>query len=583
MVAACSVTFAVNQTAPPEQDLYQAWEWVHLYHTQIQNNPYSEPSPVSPWRKDWRVIDDCSNNSAHPMVGGGFATRFYSNITSDGVVHMCDNWFDIESVTVYICPPTSMCSNEWWQFELRYANSDANHSIGGLVQYPEGGGPVIDPFLITPGNVWYTRQVPHFDEGLPTERPLFMQDTSFWVVVKPIGPDYPSGTEYMWHDPTGVWFTPPPSDPNPQLLDGRYVYDGANPEGFVFEDGLPGGYTINAAHGVPIMAALISKHSYYPRITQPPPDGSIPVNEAHAVTADIHTLSGYAGNWENQDYGPVHFWITTLDGGTTVYDQTINPFFFPNPATLVATFPDWTPTVPGDYWMNCYNAFPYDWVTTTPAAKLHRKQINVHALDVGVNTIEQPTGIYNAGNLVIPRVRVQNMGSVPASFDVRFWVPNASYDGTRQITDLAPGEELEVKFEEMALSYAGRYEGHCKVLYGGDQNPANDELVSPFEVTSTSTPVAIGKPVVRAKGNVTSGTIAPRTAVALATNPVSRVARITVPGNVPITVNLYTAYGRLVKTFNTNECDVSKLANGIYLMKVTAYSKTKTLRLLVEH
>jgi hypothetical protein len=61
------------------------------------------------------------------------------------------------------------------------------------------------------------------------------------------------------------------------------------------------------------------------------------------------------------------------------------------------------------------------------------------------------------------------------------------------------------------------------------------------------------------------------------------VARISVPASVRIAVDVYTADGRRLKSFRTNECDVSDLANGVYLLKVTACSRTKLLRLVVEH
>lgn len=586
MIAAFAVAFAADQPAPPgEQDIYGPWEWAHWYHTQTQNNPYVPPSP-SPWRKDWNIQADCSNGGGALVDGGGYAVRLFSNIV-DNVIRPCHNWFDIESLTTYICPPAAICGDVYFQFELHKVLDDPTHGINwDPMLYQDGVTPVvIPPFKVIVGDVWYTQQVPHFHEGLPDEAPLFMQDTSFWVVVRPVGPTWPGTNVFMWHDPTATTLA---AHCDARLIDN---YD-PDPDFYVFGEDLPptNPYVVNNRHGQPLIAALVSKHAYLPAITSPTPAGRIPQGTPVNVAANIfcRTSPSYAGRWENRDYGPVHFWITTLDGSQTVYDQTIDPFLFPNPPLtanpLPAAFPQWDVNVPpGDYWMNCYNAFPYDWYTTNPSLKLDRKRITVYATDAAVSSIEQPAGSYQQGTWVVPKVQVINMGSEPASFEVRFWVPNTAYDGARRITDLAPGALAEVKFEELAASYAGRYEGHCRVYLDGDMNPANDELVSPYEVVVTSNPAGKACPTPVRQNVATAKTFTPRGEVALLANPVSRVARITVPGNVPISVDVYTAYGRLVKTFSTNECDISDLANGIYLMKVNAYSDTKMLRLVVEH
>jgi len=78
-------------------------------------------------------------------------------------------------------------------------------------------------------------------------------------------------------------------------------------------------------------------------------------------------------------------------------------------------------------------------------------------------------------------------------------------------------------------------------------------------------------------------TLAPKVNVAVIPNPVKGIARISVPANTPVAVGVYTTNGRLVKTFNTNEFDASTLANGVYLLKVTANDNTTTLRLVVEN
>lgn len=583
LVAVFAIAFATEQPAPPGQDIYGPWEWSCWYNRASQSSPYDPPSP-STWSKEWNIQDDCSNGHGPLVDGGGFAVRIYSNITPDGVIHQCHNWFDVESLTTFICPPTSMCGDEYIQFELHKVLDDATHGINwDPMLYQDGVTPVvIPPVLIRVGDIWYTQQVPHFHEGLDDEAPFFLQDTSFWVVVRPVGPEWPGTNVFMWHDPTAL---PQMSHCDARLIDN---YD-PDPNFYVFGEDLPpvNPYDVNSRHGVPLIAAFISKHAYYPAITQPTPGGAIPQGVAVDVGANLfcRTSPSYEGHWEQQDYGPVHFWITTEDGSQTVYDQTIDPFFFPNPPftanPLPAAFPQWDVNVPaGNYWMYCYNAFPYDWYTTNPALKLDKKMITVYVQDVAVGSIEQPTGTYVEGNRVTAKALVENVGSLPANFRVRFWIPGTAYDATQRVDNLAPGAMREVKFFELAAG-PGTYSAHCLVSYPGDMNPANDEAISAFEVSAT--PIIAGKSVKNAKPNIASKTLTPWTYVALAANPVSRVARITVPASVPIKADIYTSGGRLLKTFRTNECDISDLANGVYLVKVTAYSRTKMLRLVVEH
>ena len=584
LVAVFAIAFATEQPAPPGQDIYGPWEWSCWYNRASQSSPYDPPSP-SPWSKAWTIQDDCSDGHGPLVDGGGFAVRIYSNITPDGVIHQCHNWFDVESLTTYICPPTSMTGDCYMQFELHKVLDDATHGINwDTMRYQDGVTPVIiPPFLIRVGDIWYTQQVPHFHEGLDDEAPFFMQDTSFWVVVRPIGPEWPGTNTFMWHDPTAL--------PSMSHCDARLIDNNAanpDPNFYVFGEDLPpvNPYNVNDRHGVPIIAAFISKHAYYPAITQPTPGGAIPQDVPVDVGANLfcRTSPSYEGHWEDQDYGPVHFWITTEDGSQTVYDDTIDPFLFPNPPftanPLPATFAQWDVDVPaGNYWMYCYNAFPYDWYTTNPSLKLDKKMITVYVQDVAAGSIE-PNGTYVEGNRVTAKALVENLGSLPANSRVRFWIPGTAYDATQRVDNLAPGAMREVKFFELAAS-PGAYQAHCQVFCTGDMNPANDEAISQFEVSAT--PIIAGKSVKNARPNIESKTLAPWTHVALAANPVSRVARITVPAGVPIRADVYTSGGRLLKTFRTNECDISGLANGVYLVKVTAYSRTKMLRLVVEH
>jgi len=582
LVAVFAIAFAAEQPAPPGQDVYGPWEWSYWYNTLNPNSPYVPPSP-SPWSKAWTIQDDCSNGHGALVDGGGYAVRIFSNITPDRVIHPCHNWFDVESLTTYICPPTSMTGDCYMQFELHRVLDDPSHGINwDPMRYQDGSEVIIPPFKIEIGDIWYSQQVPHFNEGLPDEAPLFIQDTSFWVVVRPVGPEWPGTNTFMWHDPTAL---PSVAHADARLIDN---YD-PDPNFYVFGEDLPptNPYDVNDRHGVPVIAALISKHAYYPAITQPTPGGAIPYGVPVDVGANLfcRTSPSYEGHWENQDYGPVHFWITTEDGSQTVYDDTIDPFLFPNPPftanPLPASFPQWDVDVPaGNYWMNCYNAFPHDWYTTNPSLKLDKKLITVYVRDVAVNCIEQPTGTYVEGNPVTAMALVENVGSLPANFNVRFWIPGTAYDVTRQVANLVPGAMQEVKFFELAAR-AGAYEAHCQVYCSGDMNPANDMVISAFEVSAS--PIIAGKSIKSARPNIASKTLTPWTQVALAANPVSRVARITVPASVPIKADIYTTGGRCLKSFRTNECDISDLANGVYLVKVTAYSRTKMLRLVVEH
>lgn len=85
------------------------------------------------------------------------------------------------------------------------------------------------------------------------------------------------------------------------------------------------------------------------------------------------------------------------------------------------------------------------------------------------------------------------------------------------------------------------------------------------------------------ESNVLTGNVTPAFELKVVPNPARSFARLSVPANVPVAVNLYNANGRLVRTYNTSNCDVSNLANGVYVMKVTTDNTTTTLRLVIEH
>jgi hypothetical protein len=116
-------------------------------------------------------------------------------------------------------------------------------------------------------------------------------------------------------------------------------------------------------------------------------------------------------------------------------------------------------------------------------------------LDVGIKTVDEPTGTLHQGHSYPVKATVKNYGNVPApSFDVIFTISEGKvgeYCDTFTVTGLTVGHELPVTFDDPYLaSNLGLYVTEAKTVLIGDASSLNDiGTGSGFEVVVA--PIAV--------------------------------------------------------------------------------------------
>jgi hypothetical protein len=106
--------------------------------------------------------------------------------------------------------------------------------------------------------------------------------------------------------------------------------------------------------------------------------------------------------------------------------------------------------------------------------------------DVGVTSIEAPTGCVPPGGTVTPRATWRNYESTPMSFTAYCFIADPS--GTRiysrsQTSQLNGGQQVQLTFPESGvLTVEGGYVVKCSTAAAGDQNPTNDWRQGAFAV-----------------------------------------------------------------------------------------------------
>jgi len=159
------------------------------------------------------------------------------------------------------------------------------------------------------------------------------------------------------------------------------------------------------------------------------------------------------------------FWIA---GETRVYADSVRLELRAGQDTVVGFLP-WRATV-GRFSSCCSLLLAGD---IHPENNALRRAFRVVRSDVGVASINWPTGRLDSGSVGQPRAMVTNLGSDPETFRARFRI-GAFYDDTVEVPALAPGETLAVTFARCSLLARGRQAVSCSTLVEGDRNPENN-------------------------------------------------------------------------------------------------------------
>ena len=169
----------------------------------------------------------------------------------------------------------------------------------------------------------------------------------------------------------------------------------------------------------------------------------------------------------------------------------------------------------------------YMYVTATGANYLPAEdtcQVIAGGLDdVGVTSIIAPTDTVDSGTVVTPRAWIRNFGNTVCTFPTTMLI-GTSYAGTQTVTDLAPGDSIEVGFADWTAAPRGVQAVRCSTVLTGDQNSGNDTLSGSVAVRLKDVGVVgINKP---------AGTYGPRQIV----TPTATVRNY---GNVPVTFEVW--------------------------------------------
>lgn len=243
------------------------------------------------------------------------------------------------------------------------------------------------------------------------------------------------------------------------------------------------------------------------------------------------------------------------------------------------TFPTWTARPRGALAVSCSTELFGDTVAGNDRAT---GTVTVAVHDVGVAMIVAPTGTIDSGAPVTPACSLVNLGTSPENYTVRMRI-GAGYDQTAAVTGHVPGACIGVAFPGWVAGPIGVLPVQCS-LFISDQVPANNQRrdsvrVIPFQV------------VAELPGQIPLYRLA-----APEPNPFGTgvVIRYGLPGASPVSLRIYSAAGKLVRTLSHgmqpagtygvawNGCDDAGRAvgRGVYYCRLVADGFTAERKLV---
>ncbi|HDQ99538.1 MAG TPA: hypothetical protein ENN51_04545, partial [candidate division WOR-3 bacterium] len=150
---------------------------------------------------------------------------------------------------------------------------------------------------------------------------------------------------------------------------------------------------------------------------------------------------------------------------------------------LFVTFPDWTPAALGSFNVTCSTELTDDADNDNDA---ETGTVFVRKLDVGVQSLQIPSGMYMPGENITPTATWRNHGNTAVDFEA--WVilndptDAEAYREKVDVTGLDPGGSMQVGFPSFQLNVPGAWTVRCSTGLAGDVDPANDVLDEGFTV-----------------------------------------------------------------------------------------------------
>lgn len=132
-------------------------------------------------------------------------------------------------------------------------------------------------------------------------------------------------------------------------------------------------------------------------------------------------------------------------------------------------FAVWTALQRGTNITRCTTALVGD---SNPSNDSRTSSVTVRVRDAGVSSIIAPIGIIDSGVVIVPRSVVQNFGTVPGTFLVKFKI--GTYYEESNLATLQPGQMDTLEFSSWAANQIGTFTIKCTTLLANDMNPSND-------------------------------------------------------------------------------------------------------------
>jgi hypothetical protein len=221
---------------------------------------------------------------------------------------------------------------------------------------------------------------------------------------------------------------------------------------------------------------------------------------------------------------------------------------------------------------------PFAWTVTGNV------ETYVLAHDVGATAIIAPVDSVDSGETVAPQAVVENFGSSPETFVVRFTIADGYWD-TTSVT-LAAGAVDTVRFEDWTANTLGTFATNCSTELAADQDRSNDAAagsvrVVPFTGIAEQSRLPAVFSLDKAVPNPTSG---------------AATIRFGLPRAAHVSLAVYSAAGTRVATlansafapgYHNINCKLQTancklLSSGIYLVRLEAGDHTATRKLVVQ-
>jgi hypothetical protein len=147
------------------------------------------------------------------------------------------------------------------------------------------------------------------------------------------------------------------------------------------------------------------------------------------------------------------------------------------------SFPPWSHLQRGTWLATCSTKLAYD---ANHGNDVLQRQVMVRVPDVGVVEIVSPVGTVDSSDSIVPRARLRNNGSHPATFDAWFRFDSTGgivYNQRITIVSLPVGVESLVPFPAWPHPHRiSNYASRCSLFMTGDVNRSNDALGGAFIV-----------------------------------------------------------------------------------------------------